>query len=246
MRFCKILIMSLVLVLPKSLFGIAGFGLNVISDGTKLGAYTSTETDATSGVLVTATVESFEMDKLPVGLGGYIFVDFAGWAVEAEANLVGGEFSFNFSNDLTDESGNNLTKPLNYPFGWGRFSTAITVKRNIADLSIPVLAEAALSAGLGINNHTSTPRPNMDMVKGLLGTGETITGNVDTDKLEDELIDYLIDNTIKSSGFHAQLGLRFKVLVLDTHLTLRYNITEDVYTGSSGFAELQLKVGTAF
>ena len=239
MRFCKILIMSLVLVLPKSLFGIAGFGLNVISDGTKLGAYTSTETDAVTGF--TATVESFEMEKLPVGLGGYIFVDFAGWAVEAEANIVAGKFSFTFNN-------NNplLSEPLNYPFGWGRGSTAITVKRNIKDFSIPVLAEAALSAGLGINNHTSTPRPSMEMVKGLLGTGETITGNVDTDKLEDELIDYLIDNTIKSSGFHAQLGLRFKVLVLDTHLTLRYNITEDVYDGSSGFAELQLKVGTAF
>ena len=120
MRFCKILLISLILVLPKSLFGIAGFGLNVISDGTKLGAYTSTETDATTGV--TATVESFEMEKLPVGGGGYIFVDIGDWAVEAEANIAVGKFSFNFGNDLTDASGNNLTKPLNYPFAWGRFS----------------------------------------------------------------------------------------------------------------------------
>ena len=246
MRFCKILLISLILVLPKSLFGIAGFGLNVISDGTKLGAYKSTETDATSGVPVTATVESFEMDKLPVGLGGYIFVDFAGWAVEAEVNIAGGEFSFNFGNDLTDASGNNLTEPLNVPFGWGRLSTAVTVKKNITDFSIPVLAEAALSAGLGINNHTSTPRPSMEMVKGLLPTGVDITEEVNTDLLAAELEDYLMDNLIKSSGFHAQLGLRFKLLVLDTHLTLRYNLAEDVYDGSSGFAELQLKVGTAF
>ena len=245
MRFCKILLISLILVLPKSLFGIAGFGLNVISDGTKLGAYTSTETDATSGVPVTATVKSFEMEKLPFGGGGYIFVDIGDWALEAEANLVGGEFSFNFSNDFIDESG-NITEPLNYPFGWARFSTAVTVKKNITDFSIPVLAETALSVGLGINNHISTPRPSMEMVKGLLGTGETITGAVDTDKLEEELIDYLKDNTIKSNGFHAQLGLRFRLLVLDTHLTLRYNLAEDVYDGSSGFAELQLKVGTAF
>ena len=81
------------MVLPKSLFGIAGFGLNVISDGTKLGAYTSTETDATSGV--TATVESFEMEKLPIGGGGYIFVDIGDWAVEAEANIAVGKFSLN-------------------------------------------------------------------------------------------------------------------------------------------------------
>ena len=86
----------------------------------------------------------------------------------------------------------------------------------------------------------------MEMVKGLLPTGVDITEEVDTDVLQAELKDYLLDNLIKSSGFHAQLGLRFKVLVLDTHLTLRYNITEDVYDGSSGFAELQLKVGTAF
>ena len=244
MRFCKTLILSLILVLPKSLFGIAGFGLNVISDGTKLGAYTSTETDATTGV--TATVESFEMEKLPFGGGGYIFVDFAGWALEAEANIAGGEFSFNFGNDLTDASGNNLTEPLNYPFAWGRLSTAVTVKKNITDFSIPVLAEVALSAGLGINNHTSTPRPSMEMVKGLLPTGVDITEEVNTDVLEAELKDYLEDNLIKSSGFHAQLGLRFKLLVIDTHLTLRYNLTEDVYDGSSGFAELQLKLGTAF
>ena len=236
MRFCKILIISLILVLPKSLFGIAGFGLNVISDGTKLGAYTSTETDATTGV--TATVESFEMEKLPFGGGGYIFVDIGDWALEAEANIAGGEFSFTFDNPLSE--------PLNYPFAWARGSTAITVKKNITDFSIPVLAEAALSAGLGINNHTSTPRPSMEMVKGLLPTGVDITEEVDTDELQAELKDYLIDNLIKSSGFHAQLGLRFKLLVLDTHLTLRYNLVEDVYDGSSGFAELQLKVGTAF
>ena len=244
MRFCKILLISSILVLPKSLFGIAGFGLNVISDGTKLGAYTSTETDATTGV--TATVESFEMEKLPVGGGGYIFVDIGDWALEAEANIAGGEFSFNFGNDLTDASGNNLTEPLNYPFAWGRLSTAVTVKKNITDFSIPVLAETALSVGLGINNHTSTPRPSMEMVKGLLPTGVDITEQVDTDALQEELIDYLKDNLNKSSGFHAQLGLRFRLLVLDTHLTLRYNLAEDVYDGSSGFAELQLKVGTAF
>ena len=100
--------------------------------------------------------------------------------------------------------------------------------------------------GLGINNHTSTPRPSMEMVKGLLPTGVDITEQVNTDVLVAELEDYLIDNLIKSSGFHAQLGLRFKLLVIDTHLTLRYNLTEDVYDGSSGFAELQLKLGTAF
>ena len=41
-------------------------------------------------------------------------------------------------------------------------------------------------------------------------------------------------------------GLSFRLFIADAHINLRYNIVDDVYDGSDGFAEIQFKVGTAF
>ena len=117
MRKIKILILSALFILPSTVFGIIGFGLNVIQDGTKLGGSVNVEGSG----LTAATVESFEMEALPFGFGGYIFIDLAGWAVEAEANGVIGEYKFSFINQLASLE--------NVPFGWARGSTAITIKK---------------------------------------------------------------------------------------------------------------------
>ena len=61
-----------------------------------------------------------------------------------------------------------------------------------------------------------------------------------------KLIDYLKDNKIDNSGVHLQLGLRFKILVIDSHLNFRYNMTKDVYEGENGFTEIQFKLGMGF
>ena len=67
----------------------------------------------------------------------------------------------------------NFANPVNDPdpieFGWARLSTVITLKKNIMDISIPFLAEAALNAGAGFGAHVSTPRANVDMVRELFG-----------------------------------------------------------------------------
>jgi hypothetical protein len=233
MKNLKILILAGLIVLPKTIFGIVGFGLNVIQDGSKLGASSYTEGSG----LTLATVESFEMDGLPAGIGSYIFIDLAGWAVELEANIVGGEYSFTFSNAIT--------KMEDISFGWARGSSGITVKKNIADFSIPLLAKTALSVGVGVNSHTSTPRASVAMVKELLSTDD-LTAEFDASNLEDKLIDYLKDNKIDNSGVHLQLGLRFKILVIDSHLNFRYNMTKDVYEGENGFTEVQFKLGVGF
>ena len=67
MQKFKILILSVLFILPSTIFGIVGFGLNVIQDGTKLGGAVNVEGSG----LASATVESFEMEASPVGLGGY-------------------------------------------------------------------------------------------------------------------------------------------------------------------------------
>ena len=234
MRIYKILILSALFVFPNTMFGIVGFGLNVIQDGTKLGGAVNVEGSG----LTAATVESFEMEANPVGVGFYGFIDLAGWAVEFEINGAASEYEFSFVNQLASLE--------NVPFGWGRASTAITIKKNIADFSIPLLAKTALSVGVGTNTHSSTPRASVSMVKELLGTEDLVNAEFTPDALEEQLITYLEDNLIEASGIHAQLGLRFKVLIADAHLNFRYNIAEDVYEGSDSFTEIQFKLGIGF
>ena len=234
MRYYKILIFSAFFVLPNLMYGIVGFGLNVIQDGAKLGAASNTEGSG----LTAATVESFEMEANPAGVGFYGFIDLAGWAVELEANVVGGEYKFSFVNQLASLE--------NVPFAWARGSTAITIKKNIADFSIPLLAKTALSIGVGTNTHSSTPRASVSMVKELLGTEDLVNAEFTPETLQDQLVTYLKENLIENSGIHAQLGLRFKVLVADAHLNFRYNIAEDVYDGSDSFTEIQFKLGIGF
>ena len=234
MQKFKLLILSIIFILPSTMFGIVGFGLNVIQDGATLGASSSIENE---GELTEVTVQSFEMEKSPFGGGAYFFIDLAGWALELELNAVGGEYNFSVINKLSPME--------DVPFGWARGSTAITVKKNLADFSIPLLAKTALSVGVGVNSHSSTPRASVSMVKELLGTDD-LSASFDTKVLEEKLIEYLKENKIDNSGFHAQLGLRFKILFLDSHLNFRYNIAEGVYEGSDSFSEIQFKVGMGF
>ena len=238
MKNLKILILAGFIIIPKTIFGIVGFGLNVIQDGTKMEGAENTETSG----LNSAIVKSYEMESLPVGAGGYIFIDLAGWAIELEANVVGGEYDFEFIQNINGGEGFSLPKTS---FGWGRGTTAITIKKNVADFSIPLLAKTALSVGVGTSSHKSTPRASVSMVKELLGEN-LITATGTASELEKELLTYLEDNLIEGSGLHAQLGLRFKILVIDTHLNFRYNIAENVYDGSNGYTEIQFKLGMGF
>tara|TARA_Y100000748_G_C15333118_1_gene424916 strand:- start:63 stop:776 length:714 start_codon:yes stop_codon:yes gene_type:complete len=237
MQKFKILILSVLLILPSTIFGIVGFGLNIIQDGAKLGGAVNIEGSG----LASATVESFEMEASPTGFGGYLFIDLAGWAVEGEANFTGGLYDFEFKNAFSELPRTD--------FPWVRGSTAITLKKDVIDFSIPFLAKTALSFGLGANTHSSTPRVSVSMMMDILDI-ESPTDLVDAEftpeALKDNLADYLLENLIETSGIHAQLGLRFRLFIADAHINLRYNIVEDVYDGSDGFAEIQFKVGTAF
>ena len=229
----KFLVVLTLAMLPSSAFAIIGFGIQAGQDMAKLDALSHTEGEGLTAV----TVNSFEMEANPVNFGGYAFVDLFGFALEAEGDIAAGAYQFEFENVLS------TLGPVD--FGWARVSYAVTMKKNIMDLSIPFLAKTALNAGAGFGGHVSTPRASVDMVKELLGDDLT---NVDAlnEGLEDKLGDYLVDNMIEASGLHVQAGLRFKVLVLDTQLNLRYNIAENVYDGSAGFAQVMFKMGIAF
>jgi len=72
MQKFKLLILSTLFILPSTMFGIVGFGLNVIQDGMKLDGYVAEDIPG-------VTLEAFEMEGSPIGAGGYFFIDLSGF-----------------------------------------------------------------------------------------------------------------------------------------------------------------------
>jgi len=63
---------------------------------------------------------------------------------------------------------------------------------------------------------------------------------------ENDLIDFLKDNQVKTNGFHIQSGLQFKILMLDTFLFYRHTFAKDIIPGQDHFGSLNLRMGMGF
>ena len=85
---------------------------------------------------------------------------------------------------------------------------------------------------------------DLDLVKGVFGD-DLANLDISEDAIENNLIDYFEENMVEASGLHLQAGLRFKVLMLDTHLNARYNLAKDVYADKPGFLQVMFKTGFA-
>ena len=233
----KTLSILITALIHSSAFALIGFGIQAGSDLSKLGANTYTDNSSSVPVIF----NSYQMKNNPLGGGAYAFVDLFGFALEGEFDFAAGKYEFDFGNE-------HITlDPVS--FGWLRLSYATTLKKNVMDISIPFLAKAAINIGGGFGGHVSTPRANIDMVKELFGDDLVSFGDDDdnnAENLKEDLINYLDNNKIESNGLHLQTGLRFKVLVLDTHLNARYNLAKNVYDGKNGFIQLIFKMGFAF
>ena len=225
----RLLMVLTIATFPSSAFALIGFGIQGGQDMSRLEAYSYSEGDV--------SVNALEMGTNPGNLGLYAFVDLFGYALEGEMEFGGGLYEFTFDNPI------NSLGPVE--FVWVRTATVFTIKKNLMDVSIPFLAEAALNAGAGFSNHKSTPRASVKMVRKLFGDNLT---SVDAlgDGMEEELVDYLQDNLNEATGLHVQGGVRFKLLMLDTHLNLRYTMAKNVYDGSNGFMQMIFKTGFAF
>ena len=64
-----------------------------------------------------------------------------------------------------------------------------------------------------------------------------------TNITEDDLIEFLKENRIESSGIHVQAGLQFKVLMLDSFLFYRHTFAEDLVPDADAFGSLNLRLG---
>ncbi len=172
----------------------------------------------------------------PLSGGGYLYIDaIPGIDLEADFSVSFKKYTFDFENE------EGVSGP--YDFGWADFSIYLSAGKKIVGIGIPLLAKAKLFYGGGYNMHTVTPLMSMDLMESALG------GDLTADPInlsEDDLIDFLKENQVKTSGFHIQSGLQFKILMLDTFLVYRHTFTKDVIPGQDHFGSLNLRMGLGF
>ena len=222
-----------IFILSSQVFAIAGFGLNLNKSMYSVAESTSLLTVENVEV---ATITQHEFEN-GVGIGGYLYIDAIPMVdLDIEGSLIISPYKFSFNNAA-------LTSIDKQQFGWVDASGYITLQKKLLKLSIPFLAKAKLTAGAGVNSHSSTPMVDQKMMETVMGgAGNLESGTLDTD----ELIKYLKDNKVSSTGFHIQAGLQFKLLMLDSFLFYRQVIADDVIPGAKGFGSLNLRLGMGF
>jgi hypothetical protein len=228
----KLIQFLLPLIISSQLFAIAGFGLHL---NRSMYSVAETITPLTVEGVNVASITHHGFDN-GFGIGGYLYIDAIPVIdIDFEGNLLVSPYDFSFSNDVI-----SIDKKK---FGWVDAAGYITLQKKLFKLSIPLLAKAKLTAGAGVNSHSSIPMISQDMLESVMGGVENLeSGSLDTD----ELIKYLKDNKVSSTGFHIQTGLQFKILMLDSFLFYRHVIADDVIPGAKGFGSLNLRLGMGF
>ncbi len=218
-------IFLLTLLSMNMVWAIGGFGLHVPLDRVSV----SEETEAGAISFTRGALEN------PFGFGGYVFIDAIPF-IDLEVDFQAAAMDY----DLSYSAGGFS---ISEPFAWSRGSTYFTVKKKLFGLGIPFLANAKLHAGGGYNKHVTTPFASPDMIADVI---TSLGATTDSAKLVEGLKDYLVENKLDASGFHAQAGLQFKLLMLDTHFFYRYTIAKDVYKDASGFGSFNIRLGMVF
>ena len=228
----KYLIITLLAVLPSSIFAIAGLGLSVNQSLFSVGSSSSPLLVEVPGLdpmeVGSFTHHGFENGA---GIGGYLYLDIIPVIdLDVEFNVVGNLYNFSFINPVS-----NLDS---VQFAYAAANTYITIQKSVFDLGIPFLARANLYAGFGYNQHVGTPMIDQEMLTTVVG-GNIETGEID----EDALIDYLKENKLEATGFHVQAGLQMHLLTFDVFAYYRYTMAKDVVPGNNGFGSFNVRFG---
>ncbi|MEE8336392.1 MAG: hypothetical protein V3S48_08160 [Candidatus Neomarinimicrobiota bacterium] len=216
----KLVSLSIVSILSiNSLFAVGGAGLHIVTDQVSVSSVNESNFGRAG------------FDN-PLGIGGYLYLDAIPFVeLDLEIQIAGKDYAVDY-----------YGAPLG-DFAWARASYYFTVKKKIFGGGIPFLAKAKIHVGGGFNAHSYTPYASeemmIDLVEDIGGSG----GSFDKNPLVEGLIDFLEDNKKDASGIHLQAGIQFKLLMLDTHLFYRYNLTKDVYEGSDSFGSINIRVG---
>ena len=222
-----------ILIISSQVFAIAGFGLHL---DRSMYSVAETTTPLTVGGVDVASITHHGFDN-GFGIGGYLYVDAIPMVdLDIEAMMLLSPYEFSFNNQTPGSEINNQK------FGWADFSGYFTLQKKLFKFSIPLLAKTKLTAGAGINLHSSIPMISQDMMESVMGEGNLGSGSLDTD----ELIKYLKDNKVSDTGFHIQTGLQFKLLMLDSFLYYRQVFADNVIPSAKGFGSLNLRLGMGF
>jgi hypothetical protein len=222
-------LMVLILIPFAPLKAIGGFGLSA-------NASTYSVESGSSALMVNGSeVGNFAYDGFEngYGLGGYLFLDIIPIVdLDLEYNFTGSLYNFTFEN--------LVTTPEAQEFAFASGSMYFTVQKPVFGLGIPFLAKAKLFAGLGINETASTPLVNQEMLESVFGGASNLeSGEYDYSAV----ITYLEENRVKTSGYHAQAGIFFKVLTFNGSVFYRYVMAKDAIPGNDGFGSLNFRLG---
>ena len=221
-----------ILIISSQVLAIAGFGISANQSLFNVDVNTSDLTLSNG-----SKVGSFSSSKYSngYGLGGYLYIDAIPFIdIDIEGNSIISRYDFSFVNPVDTLKKQIIT---------GALSGYITAQKKLFKLSIPLLAKAKLTAGAGVNSHSSIPMIDQNMMESVMGGAENLeSGTLDTD----ELIKYLKDNKVSDTGFHIQTGLQFKILMLDSFLYYRQVFADNVIPNAKGFGSLNLRLGMGF
>ena len=198
----KFLIGIMIVVLPTSIFGIGGIGLQIGQGSVTVGA---TEDAKVLGLGITANMTTTEFSN-PLSVGLHVYIDAIPFIdLEADINLVGQKYEFGF---------NNPAEIGPYEFVWGSASTYFTVRKKILGLGIPFLAKANLFYGGGYNQHMVTPLMTIDLMEEMMKGEDPLAklrrrGSPSEDELNG-ILDKIIQNNmelVKKRGERAVVTL---------------------------------------
>jgi|GEM_PF-5665417 len=198
---------------------IIGFGLNLGQDSYTFESQTYTDLFlANSGVNFTRQ----EMAK-PIGGGFYLFIDIIPVVdLELGGNIFLNKFDVTYVNPITEQD-------LSEEFGWARTAGYFTIQRKL--FKVPMFN---VFAGGGLSFHATIPVLDKEFMEDFLGD---VDAELDITDLEDEII--------SKTGFHVELGARFKPLLIPFALYVKYRLAfvEGIVPGEKSFSTISAGFG---
>ena len=201
-----------ILLLIAYAFPLGGIGLSYLNN---IISYEGNESDGNFNL-------SYQDNGLEQGFNFFIYFDAlpSDFAIEYSK-----EFKYQELNSTITFNGSEITNP-SYT---GRISDYFTVKKDLMDLSIPILAKVALSIGGGFNKHKSIV-PSIELLKDIYNIEniDDLYNAAEEDWNENAVYDALENNSMDASGLHIQCGIQAKVLMLNAFVNAKYTfITKD-------------------
>lgn len=201
-----------ILLLIAYVFPLGGIGLSGLNN---IISYEGNESDGNFNL-------SYQDNGLEQGLNLFLYFDAlpSDFAIEYSK-----EFKYQELTSTITFNGSETTNP-SYA---GRMSDYFTVRKDLMDLSIPILAKVALSVGGGFNKHKSII-PSIALLKDIYNTEniDNLYNEAAQNWDEDAVYEALADNAVDASGLHVQCGIQAKVLMLNAFITAKYTfITKD-------------------